>query len=121
MWLPVLGLFIGLVIGWFTNVSIPEAYAHYLSIAILAALDTLFGGMRAHLQKNYDNVVFVSGIFFNIILAAGLAFLGVKLGVDLYLVALFAFGVRLFNNIAIIRRLFIQMWRERAEKNVHKS
>ena len=79
-------------------------------------LDTLFGGIRAHLQNIYDDKVFVSGFFFNILLAASLAFLGVHLGVDLYLAAVFAFGVRLFQNIAVIRRIMISNWTNKQEK-----
>ncbi|MFY4773782.1 small basic family protein [Metabacillus sp. RGM 3146] len=120
MWLPVLGLILGVVLGLFTEFRIPAEYSNYLSIAILAALDTLFGGIRAQLQNIYDELVFVSGFFFNILLATGLAFLGVYLGVDLYLVAIFAFGVRLFQNIAVIRRILISKWsssREKLKKN----
>ncbi|WP_409294456.1 small basic family protein [Peribacillus sp. SCS-26] len=118
MWLPVFGLAAGLVIGLMTDVRIPEEYSNYLSIAVLAALDTLFGGMRAYLQNLYDEKVFVSGFFFNILLAASLAFLGVHLGVDLYLAAIFAFGVRLFQNIAVIRRILLVKWAGPAEKNL---
>lgn len=107
MWLPVLGLFIGVALGLSSDLAIPEQYSNYLSIAVLAALDTLFGGIRANLQGVYDETVFLTGFFFNIILAASLAFLGVHLGVDLYLAAIFAFGVRLFQNIAVIRRLIL--------------
>ena len=96
MWLPLLALIIGIILGLMTEFRIPDEYSNYLSIAVLAALDTLIGGVRAHLQNIYDEKVFVSGFFFNIILAASLAFLGVHLGVDLYLAAVFAFGVRLF-------------------------
>ncbi|MER2071676.1 MAG: DUF1290 domain-containing protein, partial [Psychrobacillus sp.] len=92
MWLPFLGLILGISLGLMTDIQIPEVYESYLSIAVLAALDTLFGGIRAQLQQVYDDKVFVSGFFFNIALAAGLAFLGVHLGVDLYLAAIFAFG-----------------------------
>jgi small basic protein len=113
MWLPILGLLLGVLLGLMSELRIPPEYSNYLSIAILAALDTLLGGIRAHLQNIYDEVVFVSGFFFNIILAASLAFLGVHLGVDLYLVALFAFGVRLFQNIAVIRRILISKWSSR--------
>lgn len=116
MWLPVLGLIIGVILGLLTDIKIPEEYANYLSIAVLAALDTLFGGIRAHLQNTYDEKVFVTGFFFNILLAASLAFLGVHLGVDLYLAAVFAFGVRLFQNIAVIRRIMLTKWSERREK-----
>jgi small basic protein len=120
MWLPFLGLIVGVVLGLLSEVRIPEEYINYLSIAVLAALDTLFGGIRAHLQNIYDEKVFISGFFFNIILAASLAFLGVHIGVDLYLAAVFAFGVRLFQNIAVIRRILLAKWtntREKVEKN----
>ncbi|KQL54714.1 small basic protein [Heyndrickxia shackletonii] len=116
MWLPVLGLIIGIALGLLSNIQIPDEYANYLSIAILAGLDTLFGGIRAFLQNTYDSKVFVSGFFFNIILAASLAFLGVHLGVDLYLAAVFAFGVRLFQNIAVIRRIILTKWSAKSEK-----
>lgn len=116
MWLPLLGLILGISLGLLTDIQIPELYESYLSIAVLAALDTLFGGIRAHLQHVYNDKVFVSGFFFNIALAAALAFLGVHLGVDLYLAAIFAFGVRLFQNIAVIRRLLLTKWSERKKE-----
>jgi small basic protein len=116
MWLPIMGLVIGIILGFRTDIRVPEEYSNYLSIAILAAFDTLFGGIRAHLQNIYDERVFVSGFFFNIMLAAGLAFLGVHLGVDLYLAAVFAFGVRLFQNIAVIRRILLSKWSTNKQK-----
>lgn len=116
MWLPFLGLLLGISLGLMTDIQIPEIYESYLSIAVLAALDTLFGGIRAQLQHFYDDKVFVSGFFFNIALAAALAFLGVHLGVDLYLAAIFAFGVRLFQNIAVIRRILLTKWAERTKR-----
>ncbi len=117
MWLPLLGLVIGILLGLLTDWRISSEYANYLSIAVLAAFDTLIGGIRAHLQNIYDEHVFVSGFFFNIILATSLAFLGVHLGVDLYLAAVFAFGVRLFQNIAVIRRILLTKWLESRQKN----
>ncbi|UAC49309.1 small basic family protein [Bacillus aquiflavi] len=116
MWLPFLGLIIGVILGLLTDIKVPEEYSNYLSIAVLASLDTLFGGIRAQLKNIYDEKVFVSGFFFNILLAASLAFLGVHLGVDLYLAAVFAFGVRLFQNIAVIRRIILSKWSNRHEK-----
>lgn len=118
MWLPILGLLIGIALGFSTELRVPEEYTQYLSITVLAALDTLFGGIRAHLQSSFDDRIFISGFFFNILLAASLAFLGVNLGVDLYLAAIFAFGVRLFNNLAIIRRILIT---ERMHKRKSKG
>ena len=116
MWLPVLGLLLGLLLGFMSGIRVPPEYSNYLSIAVLAALDTLFGGIRAHLQGSFEDKVFITGFFFNILLAAGLAYLGVHLGIDLYLAAIFAFGVRLFNNIAVIRRLIISKWSDSRKK-----
>ena len=117
MWLPIIGLLIGVLLGLMTDFRVPTEYTSYLSIAVLAALDTLFGGVRAYLQETFDSNVFATGFFFNILLAAGLAFLGVHLGVDLYLAAIFAFGVRLFNNIAVIRRMLLTSWEARQQRN----
>lgn len=115
MWLPIVGLILGIIFGLFSDFQVPEAYSNYVSIALLAAFDTLAGGVRSHLQNIYDQTVFVSGFFFNIILAASLAFLGVHLGIDLYLAAVFAFGVRLFQNIAVIRRILIAKWQSKRD------
>ena len=116
-----LGLLLGLVLGLLSDMQIPVIYQNYLSIAVLAALDTLLGGIRAQLQEVYDDKVFVSGFFFNILLAAGLAFLGVHLGVDLYLAAIFAFGVRLFQNIAVIRRILLVRYDERKKQRKNQA
>lgn len=110
MWLPIIGLVIGIVLGLSSEFAVPVEYRSYLSIAVLAALDTVFGGIRSYLENIFDIKVFMSGFFFNTLLAAGLAFLGVYMGVDLYLAAIFAFGVRLFNNIAVIRRIMMGRW-----------
>ncbi|MGY0692301.1 small basic family protein [Virgibacillus sp. FSP13] len=110
MWLPILFLLFGVMLGLLTDVQIPDAYTSYLSIVILAVFDTLFGGIRAHLEKNFDDKIFISGFLFNSILAACLAFIGLQLGIDLYLAAVFAFGVRLFQNLAIIRRHVIEKY-----------
>ncbi|MCL6453065.1 MAG: small basic family protein [Alicyclobacillus sp.] len=104
IWLPVLGLLVGVAVGYVANVHIPVMYSSYLSIAILAAIDTVMGGVRASLERSFDSTVFLSGFFFNTLVAALLAYIGNQLGVDLYLAAVVAFGVRLFQNIAVIRR-----------------
>lgn len=104
MWLPILGLMLGLAIGWFSPFTVPVEYSKYLSVAILAALDSVLGGLRAAQEDHFDSTVFLTGFFTNILLAGLLAYIGDRIGVDLYLAAVVAFGVRLFNNLAIIRR-----------------
>ncbi|HIC92795.1 MAG TPA: DUF1290 domain-containing protein [Anaerolineae bacterium] len=102
--LPIVGLLAGIVVGSLLSISIPAEYSRYTAMAILAALDSILGAVRAELEGQYDNKVFVSGFFVNAILAGFLTFLGDRLGVELYYAAVVAFGVRLFNNLAIIRR-----------------
>lgn len=113
IWLPVLGLVVGVAFGLVTNIAIPVAFSGYLSIAILAALDTVLGGIRASLEKSFDGAVFLTGFFTNTLVAALLAYIGNQLGVDLYLAAVVAFGVRLFQNIAAIRRNVFLLMRQR--------
>jgi len=110
MWLPLMGVIVGILIGLNLPFTIPPFYAKYMSIAVLAALDSVFGGMRAGLEETFDHTVFITGFFGNTLLAALLAYLGDRLGVDLYYAALFAFGVRLFQNLAIIRRHLISKY-----------
>ena len=107
MWLPVIGLLLGIAIGFVFSLSVPAEYSRYTAMAILAALDSVLGAVRAELQGEYDNKVFLSGLVVNALLAAGLTFLGDRLGVELYYAAIVAFGVRLFGNLAIIRRRFL--------------
>lgn len=103
-WLPLLGLLIGLMLGLAFSLSIPPEYSRYTATGILAAMDSLLGAARAELDGQFDNRIFLSGFFANIFLAGLLTFLGDRLGVDLYVAAIVAFGVRIFNNLAIIRR-----------------
>jgi small basic protein len=107
MWLPIIGLLVGIIIGSLFSVTIPAPYSRYTAIAILAASDSILGAVRAHLEGQYNNKVFISGFCANALLAGLLAFVGDRLGVELYYAAIVAFGVRLFNNLAIIRRHFL--------------
>jgi small basic protein len=107
-WLPVLGLLAGLAFGAAFSLTVPAEYSRYTAMAILAALDSVLGAVRAELAGEFDNRIFLSGFFANMILAGGLTFLGDRLGVELYVAAIVAFGVRLFNNLAIIRRQVLE-------------
>jgi len=107
MILPIAGLIVGILIGTFCPISIPQEYAKLFSVALLASLDSVFGGLRAAAEEKFDNTVFISGFFTNALLAAVLVYIGDRLGIDLYYVALLAFGLRIFQNLAIIRRYFL--------------
>lgn len=111
MWIIVAGFIVGIVIGVLSPFTLPIVYARYLSIAVLAALDTAFGGLRSSLEGTYDNGVFITGFFTNAVLAAGLVYLGDRLGVEnLYLAGVAAMGIRMFQNLGIIRRAIFSRW-----------
>jgi small basic protein len=108
LYLPALGLAFGVLVGYLVTYNVPPAYARYLSIAVLAALDSGLGGVRAMLEHTFDDRLFITGFVSNTILATLITFMGDRLGVSLYLAAVIAFGVRLFRNLAIIRRLVLK-------------
>jgi len=111
MWLPALGLFAGVLFGLIFSVSIPAEYARYTAIAILAALDSILGATRAELEGDYDTTLFISGLLSNMFLAGLLTYVGDRLGVQLNLAAVVGFGVRVFGNLAQIRRLLVFRFR----------
>jgi len=107
MWLPLIGLGLGILLGLTLNVSVSPELGRYSAVAILAGLDSILGAVRAELDGQYDNRIFLSGFVANTAVAVVLTFVGDRLGIDLYLVALIAFGLRIFQNVALIRRHFL--------------
>ncbi len=107
MFFALIGILIGAVIGFLLPYTYNTAYSLYISVAILACLDSVFGGVRANLENTFSIRIFISGFFGNAILAAFLAYIGDRLGVPLYYAAIFTFGSRLFDNFAKVRRLII--------------
>lgn len=108
----IIGCIIGAIIG--INIpTIPYTYSGYLAIAIVAALDSVFGGITSTLKKNFDMKIFISGFFVNAILAMALTYLGERLNVDIYLAAVVVFVGRMFNNLGTIRRYYVEKWATR--------
>lgn len=115
----IVGCLIGAIIGIYAPI-IPYTYSGYLAIAIIAALDSVFGGINSILKKNFDLKIFVTGFFGNAILSILLTILGQKLNVDIYLAAIVVFVGRMFNNLGIIRRYYIERWGKNKD-NVDKK
>ena len=94
---------------------IPYSLSGYLAISIIAALDSVFGGISSVLKGEFDLKIFVSGFFGNAILSILLTYLGERLNVDIYLAAIVVFVGRMFVNLAIIRRHYIDKWTNKQE------
>ena len=121
----VLGVIVGL-----NAPMISYTYSSYLAIAIIAALDSVFGGVASVINKKFDMKKWTSLLvlccgFGNAILAILLTVLGEKLNIDIYLAAIVVFVGRMFNNLGIIRRYYVEKWTEnvknKSEKNKDKN
>lgn len=119
-----LAICVGCILGAIIGINIPMipyTYSSYLAISIVAALDSVFGGITSTLKKNFDFKIFVSGFFGNAILSILLTYLGEKLNIDIYLAAIVVFVGRMFNNLGTIRRYYIEKWTSKKERENAKT
>lgn len=119
-----IAILIGCVAGALIGMNAPMisyTYSSYLAIAVVAALDSVFGGITSVINKKFDLKIFITGFFGNAILAILLTILGQKLNVDIYLAAIVVFVGRMFVNLAIIRRYYVDKWSKMFEKRNEKT
>jgi small basic protein len=104
--IPLVGLLAGIVLGIFVEPSIPQVLQPYLPIAIVAAMDALFGAFRAYLEGIFTDRVFVVSFISNVLIAAAIVYVGDQIGVGSQLATGVAvvLGIRIFTNAAAIRR-----------------
>ncbi len=104
--IAVFGLIIGVLLGIVLKPDVPLSLEAYLPIAVVAALDAVFGGFRAFLDGIFDDKVFVISFLSNVLIAALIVYLGDKLGVGAQLSTgvVVVLGIRIFSNVAAIRR-----------------
>ncbi len=117
-------MIIACILGVAVGLNVPMisyTYSSYLAIAIIAALDSVFGGVASVINKKFDMKIFISGFFGNAILAILLTMLGEKLNIDIYLAAIVVFVGRMFNNLGIIRRYYVEKWTEKIRNKSKKE
>ncbi|GID28104.1 small basic family protein [Paractinoplanes brasiliensis] len=104
--IAVLALIAGVALGIVFDPTVPVALQPYLPIAVVAALDAVFGGVRAKLDRIFDDKQFVVSFISNVLVAALIVYLGDQLGVGTQLSTgvVVVLGVRIFGNVAAIRR-----------------
>ena len=104
------GLGIGIGIGIVLDFQLSSTISFYITMALLAVADLLFGAGRSYLEGKYNYLIFITGFIGNSMLAGLLAYLGNMLGVPLYYAAILVFGGRLFDNMASIRRILVEQY-----------
>ena len=104
--IALVALILGAIVGLVLQPTIPAPFAPYLPVAVVAALDALFGAVRARLEHAFSDRIFLVSFLSNVILAVFLVFLGDQLNVGdaLETAVIVVFGVRIFQNLAAARR-----------------
>lgn len=104
--IAVIGLLVGVAIGVVWHPAVPLWLEPYLPIAIVAALDAVAGGIRALVEKRFDERIFVVSFLSNVLIASLLVFLGDRLGVGAQMSTgvVVVLAMRIFANAAAIRR-----------------
>ena len=105
--LPLIGLLAGIILGLILEPSLPAFVQPYLPIAIVAAMDALFGGFRAYLEGNFSDKVFAISFVSNVLIAAAIVYVGdlIGVGAQLSTAVVVVLGIRIFTNAAAIRRV----------------
>ncbi len=120
--IPVLALIVGALLGALFSAQVPAEMTPYLSVAVLAGLDSICGGLRSYMENKFQADIFSSGFLFNIVLAVFFTWLGIGIGLNLLLAVAVVFGTRIFNNLSLIRRIIISRITERqARKSAERE
>ena len=104
--IPAIGLLVGIVLGLLLQPTVPVWLQPYLPIAVVAALDAVFGAFRSVLDGLFNDRIFVISFLSNVLVAAVIVFLGDQLGVGSQMSTgvVVVLNMRIFANVAAIRR-----------------
>ena len=115
--IPIFCLLIGALLGVFFKQPVRNEAGLYLAVACLAGLDTVCGGIRSSMEGKFHGDVFITGFITNVLIAFGLAWLGDRIGANVFLVCAFIFGTRIFNNLSLIRRFLLSQCHDARERS----
>lgn len=108
MWIPIIGLLIGLVAGGLLPISLPLISTQVYSIVTLTSADALFNGFLAKLEGRFSTLFFSIEFILNTLLAIGVVYFGIIMGIDLFISITIILGVRIFHNLSQVnQKLFI--------------
>lgn len=122
--IPIIALLLGILVGAVVVVDLPIAFAPYAAIIIMAGLDALSGGSRSLLEGKFLPTVFLTGFLANTMLGLFLIWLGDGLGVALLTPAAIVFGMRMFTNLSVIRRVLLRRYEDfsfRRKRDIEES
>lgn len=99
------GLFFGIILGYVLQIPANEKIS---AIIFITATDAIFGGVVAKLQQNFSNRILIFGFMTNTIFGMSLIFLGNFFEIELYYIAIFIFGLRIFKNFSVLKSFLLK-------------
>lgn len=114
--IPIVALLVGILLGRQVMEPVRGPEGAYLAVAVIAGIDTVFGGIRAALEDKFRTDVFVSGFITNMLIAFFLAWFGDQIGINLFLAAALVLGSRIYTNLSLIRRLLITRYQDARQR-----
>lgn len=116
IYIPIVALILGVVLGFLIKVPVTGIAGVYMGVAVVAGLDSVFGGLRSAIEGKFRSDVFTTGFIANIVIAFFLAWFGDRIGVNVYFVAILVMGSRIFTNLSLIRRQMLTKWHDVRER-----
>ncbi len=105
--LPLFGLAVGALVAVLLQPTVPQDMSRYVAMAVVAAMDATLGGVRSSLEHTFNDRIFVVAFLSNAAVAILLVWLGDQLSADLSTAVVVVLGIRIFQNVAAIRRRFL--------------
>jgi small basic protein len=102
--LALFSLLVGALVALLLQPSVPQDMTRYLAMAVIAAIDAALGGLRSYFERTFNDRIFVAAFLSNAVLGALLVWIGDQMGVDLVTAVVVVFGIRIFQNMAAVRR-----------------
>lgn len=102
--LALFGLVVGALLAVLLRPSVPQDLSRYVAMAVIAAIDASFGGVRSYFERTFNDRIFVISFLSNAAVAIFLVWIGDQLGADLTTAVVVVLGIRIFQNLAAIRR-----------------
>ncbi len=106
----VTGVILGLLVGLNLNLVYSPEYAVYISIAVLAILNTIFNLLNLNTKGELTVVKSLTYLSTDLIFGLLLAYVGEQLGLPIYLAAVFAFGNSIYQNMRALVNFMVEKY-----------
>jgi len=104
------GLILGIVAGLNLNLVYNPNYIVYISLAILAVLNTIINMLHDSKTTELSMGKSIAYLLTDLLFALFLGFVGEQLGLPIYLAAVFAFGNNIYKKIKVIVDIYLEKY-----------